>query len=51
MIKYECIVAPVKTPDQEETVIVEAPDRAEALIANHAVRPGTFVKAIREITE
>ena len=51
MIKYECIVAQVKTPDQEETVIIEAPNLSEALIANHEARPGTFVKAIREITE
>lgn len=48
-MKYECIIAPVANPDQEQTVIIEAPDRGEALVINCNLRPGTFVKAIREI--
>lgn len=48
-MKYECIIAPVTSPDEEQTVIIEAPDRGEALVINCSLRPGTFVKAIREI--
>lgn len=50
-MKYECIIALVKEPEKEETVIVEAPNRGEALVVNCNLRPGTFVKAIREIKE
>jgi hypothetical protein len=48
-MKYECIIAPVANPEQEEVVIVEAPNKGEALVINCNLRPGTYVKAIREI--
>jgi hypothetical protein len=51
MPTYEIICAPVKNPDQDETVIIEADDPAHMLLANHDERPGTFVKSWREITE
>ena len=50
-MRYECIIAPVKEPENEETVIVEAPNRGEALMINCNLRPGTYVKAIREIKD
>jgi len=50
MITYECIIAPVKEPNNETTVTVEAENRGMALAKNSIARPGTFVKAIREIT-
>lgn len=50
-MKYECIIAPVKEPETEETVIVEASNRGEALMINCNLRPGTYVKAIREIKD
>jgi hypothetical protein len=49
MIIYECVIAPVREPETEETVMIEAKDKGEALIKNFELRPGTFVKAIREI--
>lgn len=51
MKRFECVIAPVKTPQEEETVIVEATDLGQALIVNHNERPGTFVKSCTEITE
>jgi hypothetical protein len=51
MPTYELVVAPVADPSNEQTVTVEAKDPGHALIANHDVRPGTFVKSWREITD
>jgi|LakMenE18May11ns_1017448.scaffolds.fasta_scaffold8144857_2 hypothetical protein len=49
MKSYECVIAPVKEPDNESTVIVEAKDKGEALVVNCELRPGTYVKSITEI--
>lgn len=49
MPTYECVIAHVKTPSEETTVILEAPSQGEALTVNFSQNPGTFVKAIREI--
>lgn len=46
---YECIIAYVKTPNEETTVIIEEEDKGKALVKNDKLRPGTYVKAIREI--
>jgi hypothetical protein len=49
MPTYECVIAYVNAPSEESTVIVEAPSQGEALTENFSQRPGTFVKAIREV--
>lgn len=51
MKRFECVVAPVRTPQEEETVIIEAENIGLALVANHDVRPGTFVKSWKDVTE
>ena len=48
MTQYTCVIAYVSNPDEETTVIVEATDRAQALIENFNQRPGTYVKSIEE---
>lgn len=50
MATYECIIAPVSTPSEESTVIIEALEKGAALIENFKQYPGTFVKEIREIS-
>ena len=50
MPTYECIIAFIKTPNEETTVTVEAENKGMALAENSKARPGTYVKAIREIT-
>lgn len=50
-MKYECIIAPVNDWANESTVIIEAKDKGEALVKNCELRPGTAVKAIREVQE
>jgi hypothetical protein len=48
MTQYTCVIAYVSNPDEETTVVVEAKDRAQALIENFNQRPGTYVKSIEE---
>lgn len=50
MPTYECIIAPVKEPGNETTVTVDAENKGIALVENAKARPGTYVKAIREIS-
>lgn len=50
MKTYECVIAPIGAPSQEEVVIVLAKDLAEALVENCNQRPGTYVKTIVEIS-
>jgi hypothetical protein len=47
---YECTIAFIKEPNEETTVTVEAENKGIALVENSKARPGTYVKAIREIT-
>jgi hypothetical protein len=49
MTQYTCVIAHVGKPDEETTVVVEAKDKAQALIENFNQRPGTYVKSIEEI--
>lgn len=48
-MKYKCVIAPVGFPTQEQEVIVEAENKALALIINCELRPGTYVKSIEEL--
>lgn len=48
MTQYTCVIAYVGDPDEETTVVVEASDKAQALIENFNQRPGTYVKSIEE---
>ena len=50
MPTYECVIALVSEPNEEMIVTVEAAHNGEALVENVKLRPGTYVKAIREIT-
>jgi hypothetical protein len=50
MPTYECVIAHVSNPSEESTVILEAPSQGDALTENFKQNPGTFVKAIREIS-
>ena len=50
-MKYVCVISLVTNPEQESIVIVEAPDKAQALIINYVERPGTYVKSIQEYVE
>ena len=50
MPTYECVIAKVSTPSEDSTVIIEAPSQGDALTNNFDQHPGTYVKAIREIT-
>lgn len=50
MPTYECTIAFIKEPNEETTVTVEAENKGIALVENSKARPGTYVKAIREIT-
>ena len=49
MPQYTCVIAYVANPDEETTVIVEAVDKAQALVVNCNLRPKTYVKTIDEI--
>ena len=48
MTQYTCVIAYVNNPSEETTVVVEATDKAQALIENFKQRPGTYVKSIEE---
>ena len=48
-MRYECIIAPVKNPSDEQTVLVEAKDGGDALVISSQTYPGTYVKSLREI--
>lgn len=47
-MKYKCVIAPVGKPKEESVVEVEAENKGEALVVNSKVRPGTYVKSIKE---
>jgi len=49
-MRYELVIAPVGSPTEESTVIVEARNKGEALVVNCNERPGTYVKTITELT-
>ena len=51
MARYKCIIAPISDTTNEETVIIEADDKAIALVLNCQARPGTYVKSVEEIAE
>lgn len=48
-MEYKCIISPVGNPQQEQEVIVEAENMAEALVVNCNMRPETYVKSIEEV--
>lgn len=48
-MEYKCVIAPVGSPTEEQEVIVEAENKAQALVVNCELRPGTYVKSIEEI--
>jgi hypothetical protein len=50
-MKYKCVIALVGKPKEESIVEVEAENKGEALVTNHKLRPGTYVKSIEEIVE
>ena len=49
IVKYECVIAPIKDWANESTVIIEAENKGEALVKNCQERPGTVVKTIIEL--
>jgi len=49
-MKYRCVIAPVGIPTEESIVEVEAENKGIALVVNCQLRPGTYVKAIEEIS-
>lgn len=50
MKNYRLVIAKVSEPLHEFIVEIQAKDKADVLIKNHEIRPGTFVKEITEIT-
>lgn len=51
MARFECLIAPVKIPENEITVFVEAKDEGEALVESFKQNPDTFVKSIRRVDD
>ena len=50
MHTYQCIIAPIKNPTQESTVVVDATGPEMALIESWKLNPDTFVKSVVDIT-